>query len=64
MICKECGGMLKVVDSKTEAELTTRKRVCMGCGKKMYTTERQENNSHYEHIRLVGAWLNRKRGTK
>lgn len=61
MICKNCGGTLKVVDSKTEAELTTRKRVFVGCGKKLYTTERQENNSHYEHNRLVSAFLNRKR---
>lgn len=39
MRCIKCGGMTKVIDSRSIEEGTFRKRRCEGCGREFYTEE-------------------------
>lgn len=50
MICKKCGGSLKVLDSRTTFKTTVRKRQCKECKEVFYTKEERIGNEEYTRL--------------
>ena len=48
MICHECGGSTKVLDSRSKDGSTRRKRVCTKCTTSFWTLEVLETSLHTE----------------
>lgn len=46
MRCGRCGGITKVLDSRSVEEGTFRKRLCEGCGRVFYTAEYEEDEGN------------------
>lgn len=54
MNCPECGGKLRVIDSRSAANNTTRRSLkCPGCEKMFYSVETLTNNN-IEKIKSAG----------
>lgn len=43
MHCNECGGKTIVIDTRGFENEVYRKRKCLGCGRKFYTAETEDN---------------------
>lgn len=60
MTCPVCGSETTVADSRTDGEIVIRRRWCIICNHKFYTTELELPDSYTEYRRIVNAVLRRR----
>lgn len=51
MICPKCGGVLAVVDSVTDDNSVYRRRKCVECGNRFYTTETADSGFKFRDLK-------------
>ena len=55
MDCPVCGGMTRVIDSVSDCESVYRRRRCLKCDYRFFTTETESDNKDFNRLKKE-AW--------